>query len=309
MTAGPTSLPSRRGARLDGQGRHQVLWCFHTTAMVADYERTRDALARLVGSRCLEENHIADPAIGRRGGMTWIGDNSIEIGEPILAGGAVDRFVKQFGSHMSSLAVQVSDIDATIAHLEDIGVRVASRVEDVIVFTDPRTTGGIVIEWYGAESENDPRFGTPIPDYSVDPILDVEMMAFGGAVVHDPSAAAELLAGLFGTDVTFRHPDAQIGDPRAGVSLGDMTLALYGLPTQEESQSAWAHVYRKPQTSNLGVCVPDIEVASEALREQGIPVVRRDDHQIVVHADATGGVILVVVEQLLDGDPRLPSFQ
>src|SRR5580658_2538153 len=96
---------------LEPKGLHRVLWCFHTTAMVSDYGWTRDALARLVGSRCLEENELTDPAIGRRGGMTWIGDNSIEIGEPIVAGGAVDRFVKRFGSHMSSIAVQVADIE------------------------------------------------------------------------------------------------------------------------------------------------------------------------------------------------------
>lgn len=300
-----TFLPSRRAARLAGQGRHQVLWCFHATAMVADYERTRDALARLVGSRCLEENRILDPAIGRRGGMTWIGDNSIEIGEPILEGGAVDRFVKQFGSHMSSLAVQVSDIDATIAYLEGVGVRVASRIDDVIVFTDPRTTGGIVIEWYGSESENDPRFGTPLPGFSVDPVLDVTMMAFGGAVVADPSSSADRLAELFGTEVTFRRPDAPMGDPRAGVSLGDMTLALYSLPDERASQRLWGHVYRRPQTCNLGVLVPDMEVAFDALATAGAPVVRRDDHQIVVHPAATGGVILVVVQQLLERDPRL----
>ena len=94
---------------------HRVRWCFHTTAMVADYERTRDALIRLVGLRVLEDSRIEDPAIGRRGGMAWVGDNIIEIGEPIVEGGAVDRFVQRFGSHMSSIAVQVADIDATVA--------------------------------------------------------------------------------------------------------------------------------------------------------------------------------------------------
>ena len=66
----------------DGSAHHRVRWCFHTTAMVADYERTRDALAWLAGSRVLEDHVVADPAIGRRGGMTWIGDNSIELGDP-----------------------------------------------------------------------------------------------------------------------------------------------------------------------------------------------------------------------------------
>jgi hypothetical protein len=273
--------------------------------MVSDYEATRDALAWLVGSRCLEENHLTDPAIGRRGGMTWIGDNSIEIGEPILKGGAVDRFVTQFGSHMSSIAVQVSDIDATIDYLQSVDVRVASRIDEVIVFTDPRTTEGIVIEWYGSESANDPRFGAPIPTYAVDPVLEVTRMAFGGAVVHDPLGSAGHLATLFGTTVTFTRRDPAFGFPRAGVSLRDMTLALYDIPDERHSEDLWGHVYRRPQTSNLGVLVPDLAAALDLLIDAGVPLVRHDHRQIVVHPEATGGIVVVVVGELLPGDPRL----
>ena len=117
--------------------RHEVRWCFHTTAMVADYERTRDALIRLVGLRVLEDSRLEDPAIGRRGGMAWVGDNILEVGEPIVEGGAVDRFVRRFGSHMSSIAVQVADIDATVDFLAGHGVRVSSRIDGHIAFTHP----------------------------------------------------------------------------------------------------------------------------------------------------------------------------
>jgi hypothetical protein len=252
----------------------------------------------------LEDHLYADPAIGRRGGMTWIGDNSIELGEPAVPGGAVDRFVQRFGSHMSSIAVQVADIDATIGHLESVGVRVASRIDDVIVFTDPRTTAGVVIEWYGGESPNDPRFGTTIPPYPVTPLLDVTRMAFGGAVVDDPGAAAERLAEVFDTHVTFRDDAAPPGRPQAGVSLGDMTLALYPLPDAELSTQLWGHVYARAQTSSLGVLVPDLNAARTALIGADVPLVRHDDQLIVVHPDATGGVVLVVVGELLPGDPR-----
>jgi len=294
-------------------GRHHVRWCFHTTAMVADYERTRDALAWLVGSRALEDHVVDDPAIGRRGGMTWIGDNSIELGEPAVAGGAVDRFVQRFGSHMSSIAVQVEDIDATVAHLERAGCRVAARVDEVIVFTDPRTTEGVVIEWYGGQAPNDPRFGTPVPPYPVEPLLDVTHMAFGGAVVPSPGTSATRLAELFGTEVTFRaagraegdaHSGTGGGAPAAGVSLGDMTLALYPLVDAATSAALWGHVYARAQTSSLGVRVPDLAAALDRLRGAGVPLVRHDDDAIVVHPDATGGVVLVVVDRLLPGDPR-----
>jgi hypothetical protein len=246
----------------------------------------------------LEDHVVADPAIGRRGGMTWIGDNSIELGEPALPGGAVDRFLERFGSHMSSIAVQVEDIDATVEHLAGVGARVASRIDDVIVFTDPRTTAGIVIEWYGGRAPNDPRLGTAIPPYAVAPVLEVERMAFAGAVVDDVRAAADRLAEVLGTGVTFRE------DGRAGVSLADMTLALWPVPDPAVSERLWGHVYRLAQTSSLGVKVPDLAAAVDALHAAGVRLVRDDGMVAVVHPDETGGIVLVVVDRLLPGDPR-----
>jgi hypothetical protein len=203
--------------------------------------------------------------------------------------------------------VQVADIDDTITHLESLGARVASRIDDVIVFTDPATTAGVVIEWYGGRSPNDPRFGAPIPPYLVEPLLEVTHMAFGGAVVEDPAGAAGRLATLLNQPVTFVDEGAAPGSPQAGVSLGDMTFALYALPPDPAlSRQLWGHAYRRPQTSSLGVRVPDLAAAVTALKVAGVPIVRQDEGSIVIHPDATGGVVLVVVEELLAGDPRHP---
>jgi catechol 2,3-dioxygenase-like lactoylglutathione lyase family enzyme len=288
-------------------GAHEVRWCFHTTAMVTDYERTRDALIRIGGLRVLEDSRIEEPAIGRRGGMAWMGDNILEIGEPIVEGGAADRFVRRFGSHMSTIAVQVSDIAATSAFLREQGARLASEIdhgEHRIVFTHPADTAGIVIEWFGSEEPMDPRFGGLIPPMHADPILDVEQMAFGGAVVDDPIAAAERLAALFGREVTFTDPAARAGNPMAGVSMGDMTLALYPVPSAADSESLWGYTYTRPQTCNVGVRVPDLATAVSALRDAGIDVLRADDRAAVIPPRATGGVTVVVVDELLPGDPR-----
>jgi hypothetical protein len=206
---------------------------------------------------------------------------------------------------MSSIAVQVADIDATIEHLGSVGVRVASRIDDIIVFTDPKTTAGVVIEWYGGESANDPRFGTPIPPYSVEPLLDVREMAFGGAIVDDPPSAAERLAAVFATSITFVDPAPSLGLPQAGVSLMDMTLALFALPDADSSRHLWGHVYERAQTSSLGVRVRDLTEAKSKLVGAGVPLVRANDRMVVVHPDATGGVVLIVVEDLLPGDSRL----
>jgi catechol 2,3-dioxygenase-like lactoylglutathione lyase family enzyme len=279
--------------------RHAVRWCFHTTAMVADYERTRDALIRLVGLRVLEDSRIEDPAIGRRGGMAWLGDNVIEIGEPIVAGGAVDRFVRRFGSHMSSIAVQVEDIDATVDFLAAHDVRVASRVDSNIVFTHPADTAGVVIEWFGAEEPLDPRFGGPLPAALPDPVVPVARMAFGGAVVAEPAVAAERLAELFGHGVSFADERAAPGSPVAAVSMGDMPLVLYPLPGAEESDRLWAWRYERAQTCNVGVEVSDLARARHALQAAGTVIHRDEPEQLVIAPGVTGGVTVVVVDERL----------
>jgi hypothetical protein len=272
--------------------------------MVADYERTRDALVALAGLRVLEDSRIEDPAIGRRGGMAWLGDNIIEIGEPIVDGGAVDRFVSRFGSHMSSIAVQVDDLEATSRFLEGHDVALGAVIDEHIMFTPPGGTAGVVVEWFDREQAEDPRFGGVIPPPAVEPLLDVRAMAFGGAVVHDPAAAAERLADLMGHGIAFMDLDAPPGSPQAGVSLGDLVLALYPIPDKADGLRLWGWNYERPQTSNLGLLVPDLSAASAVLESEGVTILRQDESCVVLHPDATGGVIVVLVDQLLPGDPR-----
>src|SRR5439155_9359569 len=127
---------------------HEVQWLFHSTAMVADYIRARDWLVKFCGCRVLQDDENTNPGVARRGGMTWIGDNCLELGQPILPGAASARFLERFGPGVHSIALQVADIDATVAFLAERGVPVASRPEHRFIFTDPRTTDGILFEWF-----------------------------------------------------------------------------------------------------------------------------------------------------------------
>jgi catechol 2,3-dioxygenase-like lactoylglutathione lyase family enzyme len=281
-----------------------IRWMFHTTAMVPDYDVAVERLAALGGLRVLEYGEHDDPAIGRRGGMCWIGDNSIEIGQPIVAGGGAARFVERTGGGMHSIAVQVHDVDATVDYVESHGVRVAARPLPEMCFTDPRDTDGVFVEWGAFELAIDPRFDAPIPDCAVQPLLEVCRMAFVGAVVSDPGATADKLARLFGTEVTFRNDRAPLGEPGAGVSVGDCTLALYAVPGVA-GRELWGAPLERPRCHLMGLAVRDLDDAVVALRGVGIPVIRHDAGTAVLDPAATGGIAIALVESLLPGDPRL----
>jgi hypothetical protein len=74
-------------------GSHEVRWVFHSTAMVSDYVLAVERLQKIAGLRVMEYGELEQPEIGRRGGMTWLGDNSIEIGAT-LPPYAIPRYSK-----------------------------------------------------------------------------------------------------------------------------------------------------------------------------------------------------------------------
>jgi Glyoxalase/Bleomycin resistance protein/Dioxygenase superfamily len=285
--------------------RHHVRWLFHSTAMVADYDLAVRNLATLIGLTVLEYSESTEPGIGRRGGMAWAGDNAVEIGQPI-GDGAAAQFVERFGGGMHSIALQVENLEATMAHLQMEEVHIAARPRPEMCFSDPRDTGGIFFQWSTFELPVDPRFGAPPPE----PLPAGRVLApathhaFVGALVDDPLAWAGRFASLLGTTVTFVHADAAPGHPMAGVSLGDCTLALFPLPG-EDGRALWGHSYERPRTHLLALQVDDLGAATDALHRAGITIVRWDGGLVVLDPAATGGVQIALTGGLLPGDPRL----
>ncbi len=284
-------------------GRHEVRWLFHSTAIVADYDRAVMSLEHLVGLQVLEYGESTEPGIGRRGGMAWAGDNAIEIGQPIVDGGAA-QFVSRFGGGMHSIAVQVVDLDATIAFLEANDVRIAARPLPEMCFTDPRDTGGVFLQWSCFELDIDPHFGAPWPAAVPHALAPATHHAFVGALVENPREWAARLATLLGTTVTFNRADAALGHAAAGVSLGDCTLALFGLPG-DDGPALWGRHYGRPRTHLMAFCVEDLSRTAGALAKAGVAAVRSDADLVVLDPAATGGVQVALTASLLPGDPRL----
>ncbi len=271
--------------------------------MVSDYDLAVRNLGSLVGLTVLEYGESQEPGIGRRGGMAWIGDNAIEIGQPIVDGAAA-QFVSRFGGGLHSVALQVEDLEATMAHLEARGVRIAARPRPEMCFTDPRDTGGVFLQWSTFELAVDPRFGgsRPAPALGAGVLAPVTQHAFVGALVDDPVAWAGRFAELLGTTVTFERPDSQPGQPLAGVSLGDCTLALYRLAAA--SPALWWRTYERARTHLLALRVEDLDAAAGTLAGAGVSALWSQPDLAVLDPAATGGVQVALTDRLLPGDPR-----
>src|ERR671914_369887 len=111
----------RERATVRGDGVTAIEGLWHATAMARDYDGLLGPLQRLFGAVVLHDTVSEEPAVGRRGGMIWLGDNSIEVGAPVGDRSPVRRFVEEWGGGMHSLAVSVGDADATRSRLADLG--------------------------------------------------------------------------------------------------------------------------------------------------------------------------------------------
>jgi catechol 2,3-dioxygenase-like lactoylglutathione lyase family enzyme len=283
--------------------RHWIKAMFHSTAMVKDYDHAVSRLGELFGLRVLEYGEAPDATIGRRGGMTWVGDNSIEIGQPINDEAPPARFVSRTGGGMHGVAVWVEDFAATTEHLEAHDIRVPVRVDSRFGFSAPRTTGGVQFEWSQFTVKEDPRTGAPEPPFVSPPLLDVTHHAFVGALVADAAATAEQFEMMMELPVVFRSPDAAEGEPQFGLSLGDCVLALYRWD-RDSSERLWGHQYERPGVAVVGFRVDDLAEAREKLGSAGVQVLRETPGALVLDPSTTADIGVVLVDRLLPGDPR-----
>jgi hypothetical protein len=246
----------------------------------------------LFGARVLHDSVVEDEGIGRRGGMTWIGDGAFEIGEPAGDASPVRTFLDRFGGGMHSVGMQIDDADMAKQHFAAVSVRVAREPYPGLLFTHPRDTAGVLFEWNALRQDDDPRWGAPVPERRPC-VVPIEQLAFLTAAVDEPARDAARLAEVLGTDVTFEAGEASAGIA-AGVSLVDCTLALVARDAAGVDR-ARAH--------GLGLRVHDLDGAVAALAGAGYPMERVAQH-VVLGGPPALPVPVYLCDELLPGDPR-----
>ena len=277
------------------------LW--HATAMARDYGALLGPLQRLFGAVVLHDHVSEEPAVGRRGGMVWLGDNSIEIGAPVGPRSPVRRFVDEWGGGMHSLAVGVEDAAATRGRLAELGVQPAAFVSDDIFFTRPADTAGVLLEWSAMLTDDDPRAGASLAPLATPAVVEVEQYAFISAVVSDPPAVASRLAQLFGTDVRRLVPDATPERIAAIVSLVDCLVVLFPMAPAGSPHPLWGRPVARPRLHGQGLRVADLDKARAALATHGIEAVAEIEGLVLLDPSALP-IPTFLCEELLPEDPR-----
>jgi methylmalonyl-CoA epimerase len=89
------------------------------------------------------------PSLGIRNAFLQIGDAQIELMTPLTDQGPVANFLAKQGGGMYLLALEVDDLEAAVAELQDKGVRVnvtEGSAGQRLAFISPKATHGVLLQ-------------------------------------------------------------------------------------------------------------------------------------------------------------------
>lgn len=301
--------PSNVPANVPPNVPPRVVWTYHGSALVRDYHGAVRQLGRLIGLRPIEVSDSSDPMIARLGGMTWIADNSVELVEPTLPEGGPARMMASIGPGMFCLALQVDNLAETKAWLESRNARVVGRLEQEFLFTHPKDTAGIYLEWAAqAFTEWDPRAGAALPSLASPPLINVLRIDHWGALAENPQATLARLQELWPAPVLWNDMTAPIDRPYAGLWVGDGVFALYRIPdSEDEMQRLWGIRQRRARVHLMSLLVDDLRAAEAVFRSENIRILRgsASDGLIVTHPDDVQGLIIAWSDRAVQGQASL----
>jgi methylmalonyl-CoA/ethylmalonyl-CoA epimerase len=138
------------------------------TLAVRDVDAARATFERLFGAEAAA-GATQVPAFGIRALDLRIGDDTLQVAAPLDADNPVMRFLERKGEGFYNIALEVDDLDAAVAELGALGVRVSepSEAEPGLrsTFVTMSATHGLsiqLVELPRAEAEPQPTIAPPV---------------------------------------------------------------------------------------------------------------------------------------------------
>ncbi|MFV0298898.1 MAG: VOC family protein [Hyphomicrobiaceae bacterium] len=129
----------------------------HIAIALKNMDTVRDVLTNKLGIPMEYEEHL--PAHKTSLAMFPVGDTYLELLQSDSAESTTNKWIAERGEGLYHICLEVEDIDASIAELKAKGIRfntdapLIGHANSRIIFMDPATTGGLVIELAEPSSE------------------------------------------------------------------------------------------------------------------------------------------------------------
>lgn len=85
------------------------------------------------------------PAMGIKNAFMPVGDSDLEFIQPMTGEGPVAKFAQERGEGQFMLSIAVDDLDAAVAHLRGLGIRVGDPAGG-LAFVSMKSTHGVNLQ-------------------------------------------------------------------------------------------------------------------------------------------------------------------
>ena len=122
----------------------------HIAIALKNMDAVKDMLANKLGIAMEDEEHL--PAHATTLAMFPVGETYIELLQSDKADSGTNKWIAERGECLFHICLEVDDIDSSMRELREKGIRFQTQEPMIghgncrIVFMDPATTGGLVIE-------------------------------------------------------------------------------------------------------------------------------------------------------------------
>ncbi|HQK42557.1 MAG TPA: methylmalonyl-CoA epimerase [Anaerolineaceae bacterium] len=123
----------------------------HVAIVVRDIDASLDFWVKAFGLRL---DHVEDvPSQASKVAFLPLGESEVELVQPTSMDSGMAAYLEKRGEGMHHLCIEVEDIDAALAHLKALDVRLINSEPEVLpgrkmAFIHPKAANGVLIELY-----------------------------------------------------------------------------------------------------------------------------------------------------------------
>ena len=123
----------------------------HVAIVVRDIDASLDFWVKAFGLRL---DHVEDvPSQASKVAFLPLGESEVELVQPTSMDSGIAAYLEKRGEGMHHLCIEVEDIDAALAHLKALDVRLINTEPEVLpgrkmAFIHPKAANGVLIELY-----------------------------------------------------------------------------------------------------------------------------------------------------------------
>lgn len=268
----------------------------------SDWRAQADWLGRVLGFRFL--SHFPEQGGGFEGCTLQVPGTDIEF--EVIAPTRPDSFLQRFlatdGPGLHHVAVEVDDIEATVAEMERLGLTPFGGVQDDgswrFTFIHPKESGGVL--WQPFVPKEAPREVDRSTGGGLVGLVRVDHVSMA---VPDLDWQVAFQERVFGMEVEARWRSDEEGYEGALLRIPNSRLRFEVIaPTREESFVARFLRQRRPGLHHVTAEVRSVAEAVRALREAGIEpwggiVENGWKPHTFIHPKQSGGVLFQLFEE------------